>query len=342
MPSPPRTRRLLLATSVAVVVLVVLGVVIFTGAPELTPEPDPLGLANRTTLEEIEIAKPEDYWSRAGYVRMVPPVRLPSGSPTIDQIEVWLKLPAEGEIDIVDTPNGPRFLFPPGTVSDRVEYVGEGDKRFVGDVRGTRFGADGHQRFRVLRPERPAPGARLWGFEWVRDNPEHKTRVDTQMIAFLGDTAPGKSMSPEARSKYFKWFRSISDCAGCHPANKPTNALARARGMPNRATDANGMYTPATVFANETALEAYRPHDRNRDDPFVRYDCPEGEPTVRSGKHVTCPEQRVPTASFDMAAALAGGSPHAQAVCRARNYLYKHLSQQGRRLVAQAMDECAH
>ncbi len=320
-----------------VVVLALLALAVVSLA---TSSPDLRKLAARTELVELSIDDANNYWPLEGFVRMVPPVRLPSASPTRDQIEIWIRIPDDGVIEIVDTPDGERLLFPPGTIADRVEFVGEGDKRFVGDVRGTRFGDNGHQRFRILRPRRPSPDASLWGFEWVRGDRGQKRDVDTRMIAFLGDTPPGKNMLPEAREKYFRWFRSISDCAGCHPAGKPTNASPRARGMPNRATDANGMYTPATIFSDEIALEAYRPHDRNRDDPLIEYRCPSGEPTVEPGAHVSCPNHGVPTAFYDLRAALDSEAEHAHAVCRARKYLYTHLSVQARERVSEAMRIC--
>ncbi|MGB1014087.1 MAG: hypothetical protein ACPG4T_08145 [Nannocystaceae bacterium] len=338
MSSPPSqqspSRRWI---GVALAALLVCGAVAWKLWPA-TASPTLRELAERTTLEPLELQDPDGYWRREGFVRMVPPVRLPSGSPNLEQIEVWLKLPEGAVIEVVDGPNGPTLEFPAGTISDRVEYVGEGDKRFVGDVRGTRFGP-GQQRFRILRPVRPGPRTSLHGYEWVRGNRAHKSEVDTQMLAFLGDTPPGKNMSPPAREKYFKWFAGISNCAGCHGPNKPANRTHRAGGLPNRGTDASGMYTPVTVLASETPIETYRPHDLNRTDPAVSIACPTGQPNL-TGPHATCPKRQVPIATLDLAAALARGDKRAHELCRARRYLYQHLSPRGQSLFSAAVKAC--
>lgn len=314
------------------------------GSP--APTADDRALADRQGVTPLTIDDPLGHWAREGFVELVPPTRLPSSSPRIDQIEIWLRLPADAVIttEVGDDGGPPRLRMPHGAIAERVEYAGEGARRFVADVRGTRFGRDGRERFRVLRPRAPDPDAPLVGFEWDRGDEAQQAEVTARMIELLTTTPPVQAMAEDAQARAIARFRQINACAPCHRPNKPVNRREREGGLPNRATDASGLYTVATVLADEAPIERYRRHGRDHGDPFITFWCGLEGPVSADSDDIartpTCADGAVPTGRIDLPAALAAGDPHARALCRARIYLHRHLDAAGQRAFAGALAPC--
>ncbi len=342
------TRLVLVVLGIAVV-----GVVFFL---LLARPPSLVSLANQEGVTQLTIRSPIGYWQRERFTRLLPPVRLPSSSAKIEQIEIWIRIPDGAKIGVETAPavagdDGeatPMLRFPPGTVVDRVEYAGEGTRRFVADVRGTRFGDDGRERFRVLRPERPGPGGRLRGFEWDRGDEAQQREVTEALLDFVGQTKPFTAMEAGKRERALTRLRKINDCAGCHAAMRPANQRLGEHGRANRRTDASGMYTPQTVLEDAAPTESYRPRDPNVGDPFISIRCPDGAAAERAPAkapgeppgHARCPGGQVPVASYALTAALAAGAPRARAVCDAREYLYRHLDEAARAVFEDALQPC--
>src|SRR5207248_1269837 len=74
-------------------------------------------------LRAVQVPNDASYWKTAGFVEMVPPMRLPTVKSTEDAIQVWVKVPDDGKISVEWLEGQQRFTlkFPPGTVADRVE-----------------------------------------------------------------------------------------------------------------------------------------------------------------------------------------------------------------------------
>jgi hypothetical protein len=113
---------------------------------------------------------------------------------------------------------------------------------------------------------------------------------------------------------------------------------------PNRATDADGLYTVASVLSDGAPLEFHRARDMNEGAPFVRVTCLDGSDatltTRRSHRFFACEDGSVPYATLDLVRALDAGDPHARAVCDSRRYLGRHMSSEGRSKWRDAFAEC--
>ncbi|MCB9756422.1 MAG: hypothetical protein H6713_41410 [Myxococcales bacterium] len=331
---------------IAVLAVALVGTLVFFA---LARPPSLRSLANERGVSQLTIRAPIGYWQRERFTRLLPPVRLPSASAEIEQIEIWIRVPDGAQIGVEAPPGGgdPMLRVPPGTVVDRVEYAGEGSARFVADVRGTRFGDDGRERFRVLRPERPGPTGRLRGFEWDRGDAAQQREVTEALLAYVAGTPPFVTMSEEKRGAALTRLRQINDCAGCHQPMRAANTRLGEHGRANRRTDASGMFTPQTVLEDAAPVEIYRPRDPNVGDPFIAIRCGDAPasrapPRAPGGPpgHARCPGAKVPVATYDMERALAAGAPRARAVCDAREYLYSYLDEAARVVFEPALRVC--
>jgi hypothetical protein len=243
---------------------------------------------------------------------------------------VWLKLPSDSTIRTRRLSDGRTTLtVPAGTVADRVESIGG---RVV-DVRGTRFEPGGRELFHVFRPDQ---SGRLYGYEWERGNAEAARTVaglfDRRLRKIEGDRSARR-------------FAGLLDCAGCHIADKLPNRRPFEGGLPNRATDASGLYQILAVLFDESPLEQYRPREMNIDDPLVQMHCRRADPPRitrgRDGSRgVDCADGSVPVGRFDLPAALRAGDTRAAEICIARRMLFRHLDSEGRRAFAQAFTAC--
>jgi hypothetical protein len=62
--------------------------------------------ASAGEVREERITDQIGYWERNGFAGMVPSIHLPTTHSRDDLIHVWLKMPAEGRIDVERTQTG--------------------------------------------------------------------------------------------------------------------------------------------------------------------------------------------------------------------------------------------
>ena len=307
-------------------------------------------------VRRVELENPEAHYGE--YLELVPPIRLPSSAADQAQVSIRVQLPQNAEIGVLDTELGPRLAFPPGTVMDRLEWVGRDPKRSLADVRGTRIDAAGrewHHNYRRTRLEADAP---LLGYEWpVDDAAATKVAVDA-LIEDLRTLPPASKMrSVEKRTRYLNGLRAKADCLKCHTPSRAENAYAMQHGLINRPTDASSFFTPQTIFDTRTLLEDYGAFDPNLApsvsstdapamavDPFTHFECPNGAPAramkqEKGRVRVVC-DEGLARARYDLGAALAAGEAHAKRVCASRLALARHLDAKATRIFEDAIRIC--
>jgi hypothetical protein len=276
-------------------------------------------------LVAVDIGDPEAYFTR-DYLELTPPVRLPTDGTGRDLIRVYVKLPKRGQIDI---DGDGRLRLPDGAVAERVESL---DGSIV-DVRGTRFD-DGKEWFHVYRRS----GARLVGFEWPRGD----RATDQRARERLDDLVRGTEPAGPQRDAFIARYHALNDCASCHVAGRAEQT--RVSALPNRATDASGLFVPQTIVSDRAPIERHRPRDLNIDDRFMRMTCVTSsfmiEADREGGRLPRCLDASVVTAQLDLPAALAAGDAHAKAVCESRRRLAERLSARARSRYAAVIAEC--
>jgi hypothetical protein len=282
-------------------------------------------------VRPLAVADPAAYWTSSGFCQMTPPIRAPSRD-GVERIVVWLRIPGGASLGVQRRADGSFTLtYPAGTIADRVDLRDGDDATSVSDVRGTRFDRDG-EYFHVLRPERGG----LDGLEWPRDDERAGRQATARMVERLADAGV-----PEDGLLVFE---EQNDCAVCHVHDKAEHRTAADDGLPNRATDARGLYVPAAVLTDAAPLERHRARDMNEGDRFIHVTCQGDRParfvTRRGTRHFACDGPGLPYARYDLVAALAAGDAHARAVCASRRYLYGHMDDAGRAAFAPAFDEC--
>ena len=289
---------------------------------------------------EIAIEAPERHWTDGGFVRMEPPVHLPSSLRGEASVEVWLRLPADGEIATVVGADGvARLEFPPGTVADRVEHAGFGEARRVVDVRGATIDDDGHCRWHVLRPRDGDDG--LTGLQWPCDDPHAQSAATTAMIEALRAREPLASMSAARRERDLASFAAKNDCGGCHARARPDAQLVGEHGIVHRGTDASGFFVPTTVLRDAVPLEDYGLFDPNVDDPAIAIDCGTAPPAPDARARPRCTDRRVPIGRLDWARARAHDAARVERICEARAALEARLDSESRTRWSAASDPCA-
>jgi hypothetical protein len=300
-----------------------------------------------TAVKSVAIGDPATYWTRGGFVEMTPPVRLPSQDGK-EYIAIWLRLPETGLLRIVRREGKePTLSYPPGTVADRVDLRDARIPSSVTDVRGTRFDG-GQEYFHVLRSVAPHGDQRtpplLSGVEWKRGDAVAERGATDRMLASM---ATMRGLQDTGSDSMLRQFERRNDCASCHVHDKPEQRGPRGDALvPNRGTDADGLYAVVTVLRDEAPLETHRARDMNEGDPFVRVTCDDGAagtlvPGPRGRRHFSCADGSVPRGRLDLPAALAVGDAHAKAVCASRAYLAAHMDDDGRSAFAQAFAECS-
>lgn len=256
----------------------------------------------------MTIDDPRAHWPGAGFVEMVPEIRLPTSRDGLDRITIWLRVPADRRIDVRRLADG-RVVpsYPVGTVADRVELVEPADDRDdhlwqVSDVRGTTLDDDGEE-FHCLRPE----GDRLTGYTWRRGDARAEQLAADRLFA----AAPR--------------LKRLAHCEGCHDHDRREHTALVDAG-PRRATDDAGFYGVLSVLSDTAPLEDHRPRDLEGDDRFVA---------------ITRTPSTIPIAHADVARAVASDRPHERAVCRSRRYLYEHMTEAAREAFATEFADCA-
>ena len=287
-----------------------------------------------------DIASPGQYWRNAGYVALVPAIRV-SISPGTETL-IYLHVPDGAKITtrLLAEQGRHSFVLPPGSAADRVSLsLREGA---IEDVRGTRWGSDGSEFFHVYRPTKPGAGAPLAGYEWRRDNAVAAAAATKKLLAMMrsvGRLHPDLGMSRDDAGR----FSSLNQCQSCHQADKPV-ALDDRDPLPPWATDGSGLYVPISVFDDSAPLsmsDAF--DDPNADDRFVTATCagaPAARETGYGARYFSCPDGAMAMGRYDLQAALDAGDEHAQKVCASRRYIFSHLDETGRAAFAKAMAPC--
>lgn len=290
------------------------------------------------TAKRIEV--PQTHWRDHGFVKMVPPVRLPSDQRERDRIQVWLKV-GEGKITARELDDGRVLLsYPAGTVADRVESMGD----VVIDVRGTTLERDDVELFHVYVAEGEAPSP-LVGWEWRRGDFDAEASATRALLAQLrktrrtmrGEPVPSEQQHQASLLSYER----NNNCGACHAHERP---LVTSGDTVHRPTDSAGFFVPLSVLAPAVPLERHRPWDMNVDDPFLSLSCPSGGAprlvTRGPARQFTCATFEVPMGSLDVPRALAAGDKRTEEMCESRRYLYEHMDSDARALFAPAFAAC--
>ncbi|MEM7151352.1 MAG: hypothetical protein AAF799_00850 [Myxococcota bacterium] len=277
-------------------------------------------------VEDLSIEDPLRFHEREGYVRLVPPTHIPSSSALVDQVEIWMWLPPDARIDAHDDTQGrPTLEFPAGTIVDRVEFFGTGDRRAIADIRGTRINEDGAQDFHVYRPTAPDPAAPLFGLRWAREDTEAHAAATDRLVAKALEHPPAVGKPQPWRDRFAKGIRVRNRCAGCHGYSRLDNDRPKEHGLVNRGTDRSGFVVPQTVLWDEAPLESYGAHDRSWDDPSIEIRCGE---VPAAGPRKGCEDGSVPLGRLRWDAEEPEAHAHLREVCEGRAWLITHMADQ--------------
>jgi hypothetical protein len=289
-------------------------------------------------VTELRIDDPAGHHVREGFVQLVPPVHLPSSSPDLDQVEIWVRLPEGALVELSEDEAGrPTLEFPAGTLADRVEWHGEGEARRIVDIRGTRIEADGAQTFYVYRPTAPDPRAPLFGLEWSREDPAAQRAATDHLVAKVAALPPVVDMPKARRAKVLEGVRGRNQCAGCHGLSRPENEAPHQHGLVDRGTDVSGFFTPRTVLWDEVPLEAYGAHDRSWSDPAIEVRCAD-RPVTESGRR--CPDGSIARGRLRWDVAAPEARRLHDAVCESRRWIAAHMNDESRAKLASVWASC--
>ena len=288
----------------------------------------------------LVIEAPDAHWSREGFVELVTPLAPPTRRDGGSRIEIWVRLPVGARFT---TDEAGALRWPEGAEADRVERLRVDGRWVVGDVRGVRIGEGGLRHMRLLRPERPGAGARLVGYEWSEATPGLE-RAAHAALAELIRAGGGRAHGGVSAERAASLLASRSGCVACHAKGRPARARV-GEGVPFRATDGDGFYSPLAVMGDAQPLERYRPRDPNLLRPAVRARCPDGSEALhdadgRGGLVARCAEGALPTASLDFEAGLASDEPRARGACASRRWLADHMDAPTRESFADALAPC--
>ena len=263
------------------------------------------------------------------------PTHLPSSHPRIDQVEVWLKLPAHGKIEATIGPNGEPLLdFPVGTIADRVEYVGVDSERRIADIRGAEILPASKQRFHVYRPKGTSATDPLFGVQWTKGDQAAHRKATERLIDKLRGLPPATKMPNEQRrAAFFDDIRRKNQCLPCHEPKRPNNSVSNEYGLVNRGTDGSGFFTPTTLMRDEIPLESYGRHDLSYLDPGVEVRCPSGDKL----ENRTCASGAVPVGRWHPQQ----NRERLRRVCEARRYLWDHMSKKAKAHFPDSMTVCS-
>jgi hypothetical protein len=273
------------------------------------------------------------YWQSNGFAEMVGALRLPTNSARTEKIQVWLKVPDGSKIKArkVNGPKGDRITleYPPGTVADRINFL-QG-RSLVGDVRGARINENGEMIYHVYGKAKKGDSF-LSGYEWARK--------DDRADVVAGD-ALVRLLFKHGDSPYAKAFLVDSHCSACHEANSAA-PMHMSDGLVRYETDAAGFFQVLTVVSDEETVRGHRDWDLNADDPFVSVWCGKKRALamIKEGRRFyECPGG-FPVGRLNLVAALKAGDSHALGLCRSRRYIFEHMDEESRILLASAFAEC--
>jgi hypothetical protein len=295
-------------------------------------------------LQTVQIPNDVSYWQKAGFVEMVPPLRLPTEKRNEDLIQVWIKVPEDRKISVDWLEGQQRFTlkFPTGTVADRVETVKHEVKALlvingIEDVRGARIDNNGKTHFHVYEP---VPGERprwLRGYEWLRTDDQGDDLAAKSLIKLYYSRAKDQGQ-PE-----IQMFRRLNQCGACHQLNAPA-PLTASQPFPRWISDSHGFFQPITILEDSMIVRSHRNWDLNADDPFLTVWCGAQQAqaiTDGDSRGYKCQDDQVPIGKLQITSALEKKDSHALQVCESRNYLYKHMDEMARDAYRRFFQECS-
>ncbi len=292
-------------------------------------------------VRDVQIEQPGGYHVREGFVRLEPPMHLPTSAPAIDQVEIWIKLPAGGEIELKGArTDPPQLAFPPGTIADRVEFVDTGANRRIVDIRGTTLREDGTQDFHAYRPAGTTPSAPLVGVQWSRDDEALQGPATDHFLARLAAAPPLAQLAEDRRARVLEDIRGKNRCRECHAPARPDNATLDQHGLVNRGTDASGLFTPVTLLSDEGLLEGYGVDDRSTSDPAIALSCGDRPATPAEIGARRCEEGIPMRGALNWAVLWAEDPARAARICEGRQLLWDRLSATARDHFAGALRPC--
>lgn len=316
-------------------------------------------------VSQLTIDRPEKHWVD-NFIPLVPSIHPPTTHDRGDLIQVWLKLPAGGEIDVKWLPDQERYtlVYPDNTIADRVEYFHVGDSSpgladyapfepgegaagslewTVADVRGTLLGED-RQWFHVYRPVDGHPQAALVGWRWPRGDAEARRRATELMVNHVAGHDGALSDDPPDQSA-INALRRLNDCSGCHVPNRPRIGLADEDRAVERATDAAGFIVPNAVLQDDCVIADHRPEDINVGDDFVTVHCANGQTAdlrrdADGYEWFFCEDGSPPRGRRDIEAGLAAAHAYTQAVCASREALFRRMTPSARSAFSESFSVC--
>lgn len=303
------------------------------------------GCGDRHGVATLDIASADATWFDGGSVLLEPPIRVPSSDAELQQVEVWMGLPAGRTVGTAIGDDGrARLHFGAGTRADRIEWTGRGDARRIVDVRGTWIDDTGRCMHHVLRPVEEVPGAALTGVQWPCDDAEAERVATLRMQARIAALPPFRAMTDEQRARGLARFGEQNECDACHREGRRDATRVDELGVVWRGTDANGFFVPESILRDAIPFEGYGAFDRNVGDPAITVDCGGLAPTTIEPRHGVqrwrCPDDRVPIGRFDWSIAKAQDPARAEEICRGRRWLWEHLDDAARALYPDAIAPC--
>ncbi|MEY4514581.1 MAG: hypothetical protein RLZZ450_6703 [Pseudomonadota bacterium] len=292
--------------------------------------------AGRAPVGTHVLPQGDRHWQ--GWIELTPAIATPESGD--DLTRVFATFPPTDRIRLTDSHDRGSLRVPPGTMIDRVELRRVGGTFRVIDVRGTSFDDNGGEVFRAYRALHTGPGAPLIGVSWPRQDLASEAQARSAMRHAMehGAGVVGDGLT---RARTVERYQRLLDCRGCHQIN----AVEHDRGGyvgPRRPTDASGLYSLLATLTDESVVETYRPHDRNRTRAGIRYQCRDGSVarTNRGFQHLACADGAVPRARLDVAVALKAGDPRALKLCESRRALAAFLHEEVRRQFAVELAAC--
>jgi hypothetical protein len=287
------------------------------------------------------------YWARNHFVELVPPVRFPTTHSERDICRIMLRVPDKAVIAAVQIPATTHYTvrFPPGTRLDRIESMRYGDDRAeetITDVRGSVVEPNQRMRFHLYRPIGAQSHALLEGRTWIADDVEAQSLADRWLTSFLRNHEVPYRSRQLAEPDIVELVQ-FNHCSLCHIPNRWRQSVSVEDGLPQRSTDANGFYTPLAVLSDSVPLSSNRVWDLNADDPYVRVTCsgaPAGLIETPDSRQFKCPKGRLAVGSRDIQRGLANRDSYTIQVCKARQYLFEHMTEQARHAFAAAFAVC--
>ncbi|MDP3498780.1 MAG: hypothetical protein Q8S33_00545 [Myxococcales bacterium] len=276
-------------------------------------------------------------WSGPDVIRLVTPIRPPTSSDRTAHIVVALRLPAGALVTTTTDAAGEKSLaMPVGAIATRIEFSGppdadaEPDSTWrVLDVRQFEWRGAGLDCV-VLRP---AMGS-LAGVRWAcgRDADRAAGQVLAMLVREGRLDAPADDARREQAAEH---LRQLNGCVACHVKGR---AEERSVGtLVQRGTDAQGLFSLRSVFADQDPVERYRPVDPNAGDALMEPTCPGSELDLDAAR---CRDGRQARLRLDVRRGRLEKSRHVVQVCAARLAVAARLDDAGRAALAGAIAEC--